>query len=482
MEYVEQGDPQRLLFADERFNKVVHAGKTCRLLLTTDNFICKDIDSETLTCCVGWGDIIGCREAVSTKKTAHDFEHRSIEVYCYRVPQASCCHRSLIRRRQVILITVVNEEACENVMRVIRCVARGISVTKQADGSYSAPPPRKHLVFINPVGGQGKAVSIWQKHSEPLFREADIDCSEFVTERANHARDICAECDFAAVDGIVIVGGDGLIFEVVSGIASREDKDTVFGRLPLIPIPGGSGNGLAKSIMFESGEEYSALSAAFVGVKGSPSPLDMSQVTTTSHEYMSFLLLGWGLVSDSDILSERLRWMGEPRFSVAGAYFLMKRNLYKGRLSLLRESGHAWQDGEAVELPPLDQPLDNASGAWEVIEDDFLLVWIGQTSHCSASMYSSPGATMSDGVFTILVVRQNFSRLDMARMLLALDSSGDHFKHPKAEIYRTRAYRLEPQCDEGLYTLDGERIEYGPIQASMRPNALKVMTIPYSRS
>lgn len=59
------------------------------------------------------------------------------------------------------------------------------------------------------------------------------------------------------------------------------------------------------------------------------------------------------------------------------------------------------------------------------------------------------GATLSDGEFTILVVRENFSRWDMARLLLALDSSGSHFQHPKAEVYRVRAYRLEPLCSEG---------------------------------
>jgi hypothetical protein len=99
-------------------------------------------------------------------------------------------------------------------------------------------------------------------------------------------------------------------------------------------------------------------------------------------------------------------------------------------------------------------------------------LWVGQTSHCSTSMHSSPGestnslvllfyvvfslhyfrlpgSTLSDGVFTILVVRGNFSRFDMAKLLLALDSSGNHFKHPKAEIFKAKAYRLEPLCTEG---------------------------------
>lgn len=63
-----------------------------------------------------------------------------------------------------------------------------------------------------------------------------------------------------------------------------------------------------------------------------------------------------------------------------------------------------------------------------------------------------PGSTLSDGLFSVLVVRSNFSRWNMARLLLALDSSGGHFLHPMAEIYRVRAYRLEPLCSEGRCT------------------------------
>ena len=65
----------------------------------------------------------------------------------------------------------------------------------------------------------------------------------------------------------------------------------------------------------------------------------------------SFLSAGWGFISDVDIESEKLRWMGDTRyqesmtllistrdfrFSLWSAYALANLKLYRGRLSYLQ--------------------------------------------------------------------------------------------------------------------------------------------------
>ena len=46
-------------------------------------------------------------------------------------------------------------------------------------------------------------------------------------------------------------------------------------------------------------------------------PLDLARVWTSDQkQHWAFLLLGWGLIADVDLLSEPLRWMGEARFTV----------------------------------------------------------------------------------------------------------------------------------------------------------------------
>lgn len=52
--------------------------------------------------------------------------------------------------------------------------------------------------------------------------------------------------------GIVVLGGDGLMFEAINGLMERSDWQRAFEYLTLSIIPGGSGNGMAKSISFET--------------------------------------------------------------------------------------------------------------------------------------------------------------------------------------------------------------------------------------
>jgi hypothetical protein len=101
-------------------------------------------------------------------------------------------------------------------------------------------------------------------------------------------------------------------------------------------------------------------------------------------------------------------------------------------------------------LPPLKEPLDLNSHNWKVIEDDFLMVcgeiylatvlfliylrmfseqlWVGQTSHCSTSMHSSPGESTNSLVLLFL-----------CRFLTALFSS--------TRVYSQRRGIHNPCCE-----------------------------------
>jgi sphingosine kinase len=366
---------------------------------------------------------------------------------------------------------------------VSECVSEGVSGDRQ--GVIEAPPIRRVLVVVNPVGGTGIALKIWKRDTEPMLLAANIEYTLLITERANHAKEYMTREDLTIFNRILIIGGDGLIFEVVSGIMARDDQEQVFKNIPLAPIPGGSGNGLAMSILFECGEVCTPSVATYVAITGIPAFLDISKATTTSESYFSFLSLSWGMVADVDLNSESMRWMGEARFTVSGINRVIEKKLYRGRLSMLLADSHTGgsittpisdragmtydeesQVQQDVILPPVTEPLEvGGDPRWLVLEDDFAMVWVMQTSHASTSMYTGPGATLNDGVFTVLVVR-NCSRLTLLKIMIEMET-GNHVKIPELEVYKAKAYRLEPLTDEGLYSLDGERIEYGPFQCEM---------------
>lgn len=98
-----------------------------------------------------------------------------------------------------------------------------------------------------------------------------------------------------------------------------------------------------------------------------------------------------------------------------------------------------------------------------------------QTSHSGITIHSGPGVRLDDGVFTVAVV-QEMSRFEMVELLLGIDS-GAHVKHPKVKIFRCTEYSLEPLTEKGIFSLDGEVIPYGLVEAKVMPSAAAVLSL-----
>ena len=121
---------------------------------------------------------------------------------------------------------------------------------------------------------QGKGVQIFAKKVEPLLKAAhtitDITCAYLGTPlsllaaagarrailtaqlpdttHAQHALEICRELPLGKYDAVVAVSGDGLIHEVLNGFAQHQDPIRAL-RIPIAPIPTGSGNGLSLNLL-----------------------------------------------------------------------------------------------------------------------------------------------------------------------------------------------------------------------------------------
>jgi len=64
-------------------------------------------------------------------------------------------------------------------------------------------------------------------------------------------------------------------------------------------------------------------------------PMDLVRVETRNQILFSFLSVGWGLLADIDIESERLRAIGGQRFTVWSVARLIGLRTYKGKVSYL---------------------------------------------------------------------------------------------------------------------------------------------------
>lgn len=139
----------------------------------------------------------------------------------------------------------------------------------------AALPARRLLVFVNPSAGSGGGSRTWAR-SALLLSDAGVACEVIVTSGAGEAAAAVRTRDLSAFEGVVCVGGDGSLAEVVRGIMARRDWAAVASRVAIGILPAGSGNGLAVSLCTRAGVAYSEDNAAFILAKGGTTRIDLA--------------------------------------------------------------------------------------------------------------------------------------------------------------------------------------------------------------
>uniref|UniRef100_A0A3Q3EY66 Sphingosine kinase 1 n=1 Tax=Labrus bergylta TaxID=56723 RepID=A0A3Q3EY66_9LABR len=223
------------------------------------------------------------------------------------------------------------------------------------------------------------------------------------------------------------------------------------------------------------------LSCGFLLCKGLVSRMDLVSVQLSSGPRLfSFLSLAWGFVADVDIESEKYRHVGAARFTVGTLVRLASLRVYRGRLAYLpstpSRSPHKAPRGPPDSLlPPLDQQLP---GDWVLVqEEDFVLMLAMYHSHLAEDLLAAPGAAPDDGVIHLFYVRAGISRAALLKLFLAMEK-GEHLGTICQHLVyvKVRALRLEPFSPKGIITLDGEVVEYGPLQAEVHRGLARLIT------
>ncbi|XP_069857140.1 sphingosine kinase 2 [Dipodomys merriami] len=127
-------------------------------------------------------------------------------------------------------------------------------------------------------------------------------------------------------------------------------------------------------------------------------------------------------------------------------------------------------------LPPLGSPLPPE---WVTLEEDFVLVLAMSPSHLSADLVAAPHARFDDGLAHLCWVRAGVSRATLLRLFLAMERGAQFgLRCPHLGYAAVRAFRLEPLTPRGMLTVDGELVEYGPLQAQVHPGLATLLSGP----
>lgn len=510
---------------EDRNHRFSLGGHAHDLELTSTELICTPRTSMPHLAADAPRRIIALEDVIGAQVVHAAGKEASLRVFCYprKSPQCGTARGAGERHASHVLFEVRGDEDADGDAGSVARAWRGAIQTLAAGGTLfegasalaaatalasSEPRPRTYLVFINPFSGSGRAVKLYQTTISTMLQQAGVQVEQVVTEAAGHAGAVVAGRpaeELEALDAIVCVGGDGILHEVIQGLRGRADGMHLLRTLHLAVIKAGSGNGLATAMLKRSGEALDVISSTFNVLKGCPHPMDLSLVETSGAAggtYLSFLSLTWGLISDVDVESEVLRWMGEARLTLYALYRFTFLRTYPARLWICEVDGEydrqslakrlgsaaAADAAAAVKLPPLSEPLvDGAAsdgaikGRWRCVggvDGQYIGITIAQSAWLASDLQIAPEAGVGDsGLFHVLVLRAPLSRARLLQLFLEMEVAG-HTREPLSrhvDMFKALAYRIEPLTEKGIYSLDGEAVPYGGIQAAIMPGAAKVL-------
>jgi sphingosine kinase len=421
----------------------------------------------------------------------------------------------LAHHRTLALCPCEDLTAARTLLAAIRALIRmpssRVTLSDSKTNVAATNPPafaqRHYLIIANPRSGPRKnAVHLAETLVQPMLHQAGIETTLCATKYFQHALQRCQykptnsnqpdgggattnkdddEKDIATYDGIVVMGGDGSLHEVLNGIATRSDAAHILATVPIGVVGCGTANGLARSLAYAhdaSEPYYGVYTDTFYIAKGNTAAIDLSSyhvletiansqetsiddkapdattaagTTTTVHKYTSFLTFTWGIIAEVDIESEKIHWLGFRRFDVWAVVRVLFLRKYRVKLSYTADPAYT------NNAPSIQEPVPSS---WTTMEDDIILFWASQVSHASVVVHVSPKTKVADGVFTILLVRGSVSRYRLALILLGLET-GSHEHMVGAEWIQCTAYRLEATGPKQSFNdLDGEVVANGPIQ------------------
>ncbi|RHZ31052.1 hypothetical protein DYB37_012799, partial [Aphanomyces astaci] len=306
-------------------------------------------------------------------------------------------------------------------------------------------------------------VKLFQK-VEALFAHANIHVTKVLTERAAHATELATAIDHTQYDALVIVGGDGVIYEggpinppscvlqsntliVVQGLMQRPDWADVI-QIPLAILPAGGGNGLAKSLTESSGEVYSFENCAYLAIKGQPQPLDLATLRSKTATKFIFLSLSWAFLAEMDFESEKYRFAGAQRFTISALGKILSGKNWSGSFSYVEPTADEvvptyWADGhddgraapKLTLLPPSAE--DPKPETWKTIEGNFSLFWAMNAAWAGTNGLVAPSAEFDDGYMHVVIMPGKVSMAEYMGVFLTLDS-GRHVDKPTVQVIKTR--------------------------------------------
>lgn len=283
-----------------------------------------------------------------------------------------------------------------------------------------------YIFIVNPVAGNGRGLHVYNQLSKSdTFKK--IPARHFFTEYPHHAEEIAREIcssNLKDIKGIIVIGGDGTIHEVMNGIG---DVD-----IPISFIPGGSGNDFGRGSGI-TGSPHTILKRIINDDKGISYWRGIYDIDNSiKRSFVNSIGLGF----DAEITKKANKSYYKKVFN--------KLNL--GNLSYaiaIIQVLFRFRPFRAV--IELDQEKKIISDCW--------MVTIANHQYYGGGMKIIPSAQIQADYFPVLII-QGISKWKILGLFLTV-FSGKHMKFKEVNLYHARQVSIH--SDQPIsYQVDGQ--------------------------
>lgn len=292
------------------------------------------------------------------------------------------------------------------------------------------------VVLVNPTSGRGRGAAAAEAAARRL-RARGVEPRVLTGGSAGEMRRLAVEAVRDRPDALAVVGGDGTLSLIID--------DVLGSGVPVLLVPAGTGNDLARGLGLPHGSPEHAAAAIDAALDGAARLVDVGEAECGERR-MRFLTIGAiGLDARVAERTNRLRWPRGPlRYYLALAIELARLTAIPFEVGV---------DGG----PPRRMPG--------------ILIAVGNTRSYGGGIPMCPDAELDDGRFDVTHV----APIGLPHLLRIFPLLLQSRHSERAEATLLRAATVEVSGPGLVVYADGERVGEGSVRFRMRPERLPVL-------
>ena len=285
------------------------------------------------------------------------------------------------------------------------------------------------LVVCNASAGKGKGSMLAGEFIKLLsnsgLENKLIDCDTFAETKMLLEKEIQTN----RYNYLIAVGGDGLVNLCLQLVAEKP--------ICLGVIPAGTGNDFARATGF-NGKSVDEIFSIFSRSK--PVKIDLGKAVSADESKWFVQVLSTGFDAIVNSLANKMTWpRGKSKYTIATILILSK---FKSIPYMVEIDGR-------------------------IFEQNAMLLAVANGESYGGGMRICPGASNSDGIFDVLIVRP-VTKIVLLTIFPKV-FKGNHIPHPKIDVYKGKYIKISSPT---VAYADGEFVSYLPLEVTNVPNAL----------